>query len=1147
MAAAEEQREVAARLQAELAAVRAEAEAQSDALKLKLAEARAEAEASRGQVRQERLRGTLVASEAWVDAGFNSHSPGGGGGAAAATPSATAAGPSGVGTPLRKQSPGGEAAGTPSPSQMSSFMSDASSLGDSPESQYMMLNTASGVLLLRKELESQMQLVTKVREENISLASQVESLTMGNTALATKFKATLTKLTAALKETEDVKTQLLLKEQAHRATLNALKQALQQKEEDLAATAQARAEALKKVIELQQEGGAAAEEAGELHEHELQAEREHKALLESKLAAVTGKLESATGEREKAVAELATAEGELSALRQEKTKLRECLESAAAAGKSAKEQFDAMRGEARRHEESCRALGADLEARGRELSAAAEARETAESARLQVEEEVRRLRGELQRVQEEASTAAELKGTSLESLQSEIKSLAGKASALSESNTQLLGERSELQKQLTDMQQAAVEHKCAAENWTAEKAQLAAAQEAERLRVASDADALVSSCAGLTQERDAARADLSRERSRMSDLLEQFSQAKDALATERDELQGRLGRVEAMVRHRGAEEDGEVTDELAGLRADWEAERESLSEQLTELLQSNADLQEERTSLLERLDLADSSARESLEDLQCRLEARETEIGNLKVENDELAAESQTAMEMGVTLARISEKLEQQMNALNSFQEMDAENSELREKLALATASKAAKPSAGSSERPGQILKTPSKASGCDSVGEASALMDKFSEQFERLRNSPQAAAATSPEKAALYSAALQKLEALKSENGTLWNSLNEQARAANKLADRAVSDAALCESMDRERQKLLTRLEGALQEKAAMAAQIARSDLVMEQLQRTITRLGAENSELSESVAALQKSRGGSDAEGSAALARVSGERDQVKLQLMQASHRLARTEVDLKAKVERLHEAEKALELALAAPSTRPGGQKGGPASQDLVVVLKRLREENAFLKSRCEMLDKEATNLKAELVQKDMLAQRVAMEEKAQATPGPSTPGLEASVACQTPATDRAPQQRTRRNSAPGDVGADSGDRLHIIRALKAQTLKSRHYKARIVSLEEVINTLRTKHMAEMKRLEKKLQPTVKALDQLTRMQSPVSVQSRPSTAPLSNAGGGPSKQAGGKRSARAAGAQGKYGAKTFALLKTTQAPPPRGAWK
>ena len=272
-----------------------------------------------------------------------------------------------------------------------------------------------------------------------------------------------------------------------------------------------------------------------------------------------------------------------------------------------------------------------------------------------------------------------------------------------------------------------------------------------------------------------------------------------------------------------------------------------------------------------------------------------------------------------------------------------------------------------------------------------------------------------------------------------------------------------------------------------------------------------------------------------------MSGERDQVKLQLMQASHRLARTEVDLKAKVDRLHEAEKAL----AATSTRPGGQKGGLANQDLVVSLKRLREENAFLKSRCETLEKEATNLKAELVQKDMLAQRVAMEEKAQATPGPSTPGLEASVACQTPATDRGPPQRTRRNSAPGDVGAESGDRLHIIRALKAQTLKSRHYKARIVSLEEVINTLRTKHMAEMKRLEKKLQPTVKALDQITRMQSPVSVQSRPSTAPLSNGGNGPSKQAGGKRSALAAGAQGKYGAKPLAPLKTTRAP--RGAWK
>merc|ERR1712078_707292 len=100
-------------------------------------------------------------------------------------------------------------------------------------------------------------------------------------------------------------------------------------------------------------------------------------------------------------------------------------------------------------------------------------------------------------------------------------------------------------------------------------------------------------------------------------------------------------------------------------------------------------------------------------------------------------------------------------------------------------------------------------------------------------------------------------------------------------------------------RQKLLEKLEGALREKAAMASQIARSELVIEQLQRTIARLGSENSELSDAVAALRKGRGGGgDAENSAALSRVSGERDQAKLQLMQASHRLAEAEVELKAK---------------------------------------------------------------------------------------------------------------------------------------------------------------------------------------------------------------------------------------------------------
>merc|ERR1712091_52702 len=108
--AAEEQRMAVVGLRAELSAVRAKAEGQADALRLELAEARAEAEASRGQVQQERLKGTLAASEAWVDVGFNSGSPGPAPGAAQGTPLRRG----GAGPGQQSPRPGGEAGGTPS-------------------------------------------------------------------------------------------------------------------------------------------------------------------------------------------------------------------------------------------------------------------------------------------------------------------------------------------------------------------------------------------------------------------------------------------------------------------------------------------------------------------------------------------------------------------------------------------------------------------------------------------------------------------------------------------------------------------------------------------------------------------------------------------------------------------------------------------------------------------------------------------------------------------------------------------------------------------------------------------------------------------------------------------------------------------------
>merc|ERR1712025_1355511 len=71
--------------------------------------------------------------------------------------------------------------------------------------------------------------------------------------------------------------------------------------------------------------------------------------------------------------------------------------------------------------------------------------------------------------------------------------------------------------------------------------------------------------AGLVEERDAARAELSEERTRMGELMLQFSQAKDALVEERDKLQGRLVRLEGLVQKRqGSQAEASQTAEAAG-------------------------------------------------------------------------------------------------------------------------------------------------------------------------------------------------------------------------------------------------------------------------------------------------------------------------------------------------------------------------------------------------------------------------------------------------------------------------------------------------------------------------------------------------------------------------------------------------------
>ena len=150
----------------------------------------------------------------------------------------------------------------------------------------------------------------------------------------------------------------------------------------------------------------------------------------------------------------------------------------------------------------------------------------------------------------------------------------------------------------------------------------------------------------------------------MEELMQQFSQAKDALLEERDELQGRLVRLEGLVRdQKGSQAEEIQAAEASGRRSEWDEEgRTRMMEELAALRRSNAELREESDSLRGQLQEASASAQERLEaalsEVKGRSAAQEAEIRDLKAENEELTAESQTAMEMGVTLAQISEKLE---------------------------------------------------------------------------------------------------------------------------------------------------------------------------------------------------------------------------------------------------------------------------------------------------------------------------------------------------------------------------------------------------------------------------------------------------------------------------------------------------------
>ena len=159
--------------------------------------------------------------------------------------------------------------------------------------------------------------------------------------------------------------------------------------------------------------------------------------------------------------------------------------------------------------------------------------------------------------------------------------------------------------------------------------------------------------------------------------------------------------------------------------------------------------------------------------------------------------------------------------------------------------------------------------------------------------------------------------------------------------------------------------------------------------------------------------------------------------------------------------------------------------------------LADENARLKREAKR-ESDLHRIQVDAMQKEWAAQRSQPEPYVatpQATPqadggGLAThgPGAEASAGGKAEGSakgkEKAKPGHQRRNSAPAAViEAFADDRLHIIRTLRAQTLKARHYKARVMQLEREVSLLHTKHATEMQRLQSELKPTVDVLDQLS----------------------------------------------------------------
>ena len=113
-----------------------------------------------------------------------------------------------------------------------------------------MLSAASGVVLLKRELSAQVEVINQLRAEGAGLASQVQELTAANIVLAQKHKQGLQKLAATMRDLAAVRQEkerqaAELAEQVEQASA-----ALREKAQDLAMIERSQTETLAKVSQI---------------------------------------------------------------------------------------------------------------------------------------------------------------------------------------------------------------------------------------------------------------------------------------------------------------------------------------------------------------------------------------------------------------------------------------------------------------------------------------------------------------------------------------------------------------------------------------------------------------------------------------------------------------------------------------------------------------------------------------------------------------------------------------------------------------------------------------------------------------------------------------------------------------------------------